>query len=137
MAMAAMLTASAQEGGDRINQEEFQMELEQYVTRKACLSPQEASRFFPAYEEMVAKQRCIRNRMRSLRRIRPATDAECKGNIQAIDNLEIEMKQLQREYHEKFMQLLPAGKVYDVMRAEDAFMKEAFRNVARDVGKGK
>ncbi|MCD8203340.1 MAG: hypothetical protein LUD48_06840 [Prevotella sp.] len=118
---------------DRPNPECFQADLEQFVTEKACLTPQEASEFFPVYAEMFRKQREVRDKMKALKRVKPTTDAECKENITKLDNLEVEMKQIQRAYHEKFMQILPATKVYDVMEAEEQFHRQAFKNMTNDM----
>ncbi len=125
----------AQERRDKFNPEAYRAELEQYITKNACLSPQEASQFFPLYEEMFSKQHAIHDRLKSLRRIKPATESECKENIIQRDNLDIELKQLQRTYHEKFMQILPADKVYDILKAEDTFVRQAFKNVAKETQK--
>ncbi len=133
--LSSLSTLWAQDRRERFNPEAYRAEMEQYITQKACLTPQEASEFFPIYEEMLSKQRSLRDKIKSLRRIKPTTDSECKENITQRDNIEIELKQLQRTYHEKFLQVLPASKVYDIMRAEDTFLREAFKNVASEVGK--
>lgn len=123
-------TISAQHKNSGFTPERFQAELEQYITKKACLSPKEAAAFFPLYAEMRRKQRSIHNEMRSLKRVKPTTDAECKKNILQRDQFEVEIKQIQKTYHEKFMQILPATKVYDVLRAEDKFHRQIFKRSA-------
>ncbi len=133
--LSTLSTLWAQDRREKFNPEAYRAEMEQYITKKACLTPQEASEFFPIYEEMLSKQRSLRDKIKSLRGIKPTTDSECKENITQRDNIEIELKQLQRTYHEKFLQVLPASKVYDIMRAEDTFLREAFKNVASEVGK--
>ncbi len=131
--LSVLTYVNAQPKRDRPRPECFQADLEQFVTRKACLTPQEASRFFPVYAEMFSKQRELRDKMKALKRVRPMTEDECKENILKMDNLEVEMKQIQRAYHEKFMQILPASKVYDVMDAEEQFHRQTFKNMAEDM----
>lgn len=46
------------------------------------------------------------------------------------DEYEIEIKEIQRTYHEKFMQILPAQKVYDILNAEDRFHRQMFKMAA-------
>ena len=99
-------------------------------TPEACLTPKEASKFFPVYSEMLSKQRAIHKKMRNLKRIKPTTDSECKKNIKKRDEYEIEIKEIQRTYHEKFMQILPAQKVYDILNAEDRFHRQMFKMAA-------
>lgn len=126
-----MLTATnAQQKRNQDAPERFRMELEQYITRKAGLTPSEVSRFFPLYSEMLRKQHAIHDKMKSLKRIKPKSDAECKKNIQQRDKLEIEMKEIQKAYHEKFMKVLSASKVYDILKAEEKFHRQAFKRAA-------
>ncbi len=132
-ALSVLSYTYAQPRKDRPSPECFQADMEQFVTRKACLTPQEASQFFPVYAEMFRKQREVRDKMKVLKRVKPTTDAECKENILKLDNLEVEMKQIQRAYHEKFMQILPASKVYDVLNAEEQFHRQTFKNMAEDM----
>ncbi|MDO4160579.1 MAG: hypothetical protein Q4D41_09000 [Prevotellaceae bacterium] len=115
--------------------EKFQIELEQFITRNACLTPQEASKFFPLYNEMRDKQRSLNDEKKQLKRIKPVTEAECKKYIQEIDKIDLEVKQLQRRYHEEFMRMLPASKVYDIIKAEDKFHRQAFKRMADKVKK--
>ena len=123
--------ANAQNGQQKhFNPERYQAELEQYITRKAGLSPKEASKFFPLYSEMLRKQRSIHNELKTLKRKKPVTDKDCKQNIMKRDKFEIEIKEIQRTYHEKFMQVLPACKVYDVIKAEERFHRQIFKRAA-------
>ena len=122
-----LLTVSAQDKKKKFAPERFQAELEQYITKKACLTPKEASKFFPVFAEMRRKQRVIHNEMKTLKRIKPTTDAECKKNIKKRDEFEIEIKEIQKIYHNKFLQMLPAKKVYDILKAEDRFYKQMFK----------
>lgn len=125
-----LCNTNAQQKKDSSSPERFRAELEQYITRKACLSPKEASRFFPVYTEMLNKQRAVHEKIKNLKRIKPSTEAECKRNIQQRDKLDIEMKEIQKTYHEKFMRVLSAKKVYDVIKAEDRFHRQAFKRAA-------
>lgn len=126
--------ANAQNKQKYFNRERFQADLEQYITRKAGLTPKEASKFFPLYSEMLRKQRAIHDELKTLKRIKPTTDKECKQNIMKRDKFEIEIKDIQRTYHEKFMQILPACKVYDIIKAEERFHRQMFKRAADKMG---
>lgn len=121
---------SAQQKQKRFTRERFQAELEQYITKKACLTPNEASKFFPLYNEMKSKQQALHGEMKSLKRIKPTSDSECKKNILKRDEFEIEIKNIQKTYHEKFMKILSAKKVYDILKAEDRFHRQMFKRTA-------
>ena len=68
--------------------------------------------------------------MKSLKRIKPTSDSECKKNILKRDEFEIEIKNIQKTYHEKFMKILSAKKVYDILKAEDRFHRQMFKRTA-------
>lgn len=112
--------------------ERFRARLEQYITHNACLSPLEASKFFPIYAEMQEKQRTLHDELRNIKRIKPMTDAECKRSVERMDKIELEIKQIQSSFHERFMRILPASKVYDIIKAEDRFYRQAFRRASED-----
>ena len=105
----------------------FNQELQQFITSEAGLTPQEAADFFPLYSEMRKKARVIFGEMHRLKRIKPADDAGCKENIRRRDELDLQMKELQQMYHNKFFNVLPASKVYDVLKAEDLFHRKMFK----------
>ncbi len=128
--LLAVSAAGAQGKRGKFTPERFQAELEQYITKKACLTPKEAAKFFPLYSEMSKKQRVVHQELKKLKRIKPVTDAECRKNILKRASLDIQMKQIQKTYHEKFMQVLPPKKVYDVLKAEDRFHRQMFKRKA-------
>ncbi len=112
----------------RFSPEKFQADMEQFITQEACLNPEEAAKFFPLHREMHKKQRVIYDRMKSECNIKPTDEAGCKQAVQKRDMLEMELKNIQQSYHNKFFSVLPASKVYDAIKAEDRFHRRAFRN---------
>ena len=105
----------------------FEADLEQYITTHASLTPQEASKFFPVYRQMMKKMRSCFDEMRRLHFVNPADEKGCAEAIRRQDELDIEMKQLQQEYHNRFMYILPASKVLQVIKAEEKFHRQAFK----------
>ncbi|MCR4852585.1 MAG: hypothetical protein K5893_03225 [Prevotella sp.] len=108
----------------------FQAELEQFITREACLTPQEAAKFFPVFRELGKKQRALFEKIPHNRHIKPANEAGCREAIIERDEKDLQVKMLQQQYHLKFMEILSAQKVYDVIRAEEKFHRQAFRQMA-------
>lgn len=45
---------------------------------------------------MRDKQRFVHKKLKSMKRVKPVTDAECKKNIKMCDEAEIEMKEIQK-----------------------------------------
>ena len=117
-------------GGGMFNPEQFQAELEQYITREACLTPAEAAAFFPVYRELGNKQRAIFNKSANHRYVKPIGEEACREAIIQRDENDLQLKKLQQEYHLKFLSILPATKVFDVLMAEDRFHRDSFRRIA-------
>lgn len=128
LAVLVFLTVSAQEEQKKFSPEKFQAELEQFITKEACLTPQESTKFFPLYREMQKKQRGVFNQMKALGKIKPSEESECRKAIQKRDQLELELKNIQQSYHNKFLGIISASKVFDVIKAEDRFHRKTFKN---------
>lgn len=108
----------------------FQMELEQFITTYAALTPAEAEKFFPLYREMQNKQRALLDQMRRYHLVDTKDNTSCTEAIKKQDELDIEIKILQRDYHQKFMNVISAGKVFQVIKAEEKFHRQAFKRMA-------
>lgn len=122
------LGLSAQEQKkEKFSPEKFDAELQNYIVKEANLSQQEAAEFFPVYKEMQLKQRALFDRLRKLGKDKPQDEKACQEAIRQHDDLEIEMKKIQQAYHNRFMELLPASKVYNIMKAEDRFHRRMLR----------
>lgn len=108
--------------------------MEQFITKEACLTPKEASEFFPVFDEMLRKERALFDQMATICRVKPATEQGCIDAVKKRDELEIEIKELDQKYHNRFMKILPASKVFDVVKAQKRFHRQMFKD---RIGKGK
>lgn len=131
VAMFVMVQAFPQKKRPRVSPDEFKAEMEQFIAKEACLTPKESAKFFPVYEEMGKKQRVVFNRMRRLGRVKPTNEKGCREAIQKRDQLELELKQIQQTYHNKFMSIIPASKLFDVIMAEDKFHRRMLKKYGR------
>ncbi len=124
--------AMAQQNGEqkRFDPERYQAELEQFITSEACLTPQEASKFFPVYREMMKKQHSLFMDLRKYRHFKPADENGCKEAILLKDQIDIQSKELQQQYHQKFLRIIPASKLFDIIKAEDEFHRQSFKKMA-------
>ena len=112
----------------KFSPEKFQADMEQFITKEASLTAEEAAKFFPLYREMQQKQRAVWNQMKDMGRNKPADETGCKQAVQKRDELELEQRRIIQAYHNKFFKVLPASKVYDVIIAENKFHRFAIRN---------
>lgn len=111
------------------NPAKFEADLEQFITANACLSPSQAASFFPVYRQMMKKQRALFDEMRRLRMINPKDNEACEEAIRKQDELDIQIKQLQQEYHGRFLMMLPANKVLSIIKAEEKFHRQIFKKM--------
>ena len=111
------------------NPAKFEADLEQFITVNACLSPSQAASFFPVYRQMMKKQRALSDEMRRLRMINPKDNEACEEAIRKQDELDIQIKQLQQEYHGRFLMMLPANKVLSIIKAEEKFHRQIFKKM--------
>ena len=111
------------------NPAKFEADLEQFITVNACLSPSQVASFFPVYRQMMKKQRALFDEMRRLRMINPKDNEACEEAIRKQDELDIQIKQLQQEYHGRFLMMLPANKVLSIIKAEEKFHRQIFRKM--------
>lgn len=124
-----VVPAQHQKKRPAFNPAKFEADLEQYITSHACLTPMEASKFFPVYKQMMKKQRMLFDEMRRYRHVNPKDNEACAEAIRRQDEIDIQMKQLQQEYHARFMLILPAVKVFNVIKAEEGFHRQMFKKM--------
>ena len=129
LAMAVVTVPAQPKKRPPFNPAKFEADLERFITREACLSPVEASKFFPVYRQMMKKQRMLFDEMRRCRQINPKDNKACEDAIHRQDELDIQIKQLQQEYHTRFMYVLSPSKVLSVIKAEEKFHRQMFRKM--------
>lgn len=119
---ALVAWAQTQEKGKpRFDPQLFQRHMEAELTRQSGLTPEEAKVFFPLYEEMKEKQRCIGMQIRQLMNQENLDDAACSYNIAQIKKLQLETNEIEQTYYKRFVEIVPACKVFKIMKAEDDF----------------
>lgn len=128
-AFAVVLCLHAQGfGGQRgFSPDKFDADLREFITKEAKLTEQEAIKFFPVYKEMQTKQREVYGRQKTLGMSKPEDEKAYKDAIRQRDENDLEMKRIQQTYHEKFLKLLPASKVYAILHAEDMFYRRMLK----------
>lgn len=128
---SALAMSAQKEPRPKFDPAKFDAELEQFITTDAALSPQEAAQFFPLYREMLRKQRVCFDEMRRYRHMDANDDKVCREMIEKKDKMDVEIKEIQQQYHSKFMKILPASKVFRIIKAEERFHRQAFKKAAK------
>jgi len=95
-----------------------------YITEQLALTPEEAEKFWPIYREYSEKYRQTEKELRHARKS-PSTDKTAEENDRALVELGFKIKQqqldLEKEYSEKLLKVIPAQKVRMLPEVEQKF----------------
>lgn len=127
--MVGVLQIQAQ-GPRKFDPKRFEAEMQQFITVEAGLTPMEAAKFFPLFREMQSKQRLLFEKMNQYRHIDTSDDKASLQAIKKMDEIDIQMKKLQQQYHLKFCKILPPGKVLEIIKADEKFHRQVFKRMA-------
>ena len=127
------MSVAAQGKKEKFNPQKFQAELETRIIEEANLTQQEAAKFIPVYREMSKKQHQLYKQLKSYRRLDNADEDAYKKAIVSTDDIEVKLKKIQQQYHQKFLNILPASKVYNILRIEQRFHRQEFsKKISRE-----
>ena len=111
----------------RFSPEKFEADMVAYITREAQLSQQECEGFFPLLKEMHNKQRELYGKIRKIGKERPADDKAFAEAVKEVDRMNIELKQIEEQYHQNMLKKIPASKLYDAIKAENRFHRQMMK----------
>ena len=111
----------------KFSPEKFEADLQEFITKEANLDAQEAARFFPLLKEMHKQQRSIYGKMMGLGRTKPSGEAACAEAIKQQDKCNLELRELEQNYHKRMLRVIPASKLYDAIQAESRFHRRMMR----------
>ncbi len=107
-----------------------------FFTTRLSLSQDQAQRFWPLYNEFVARRRELNRNGRLLRReqIESLTDQQIRDNLSQTYATRQQELNLEKDYFDKFQKVLSLRQVAQLMAAERDFTKEVIRRVAAAPG---
>lgn len=105
-----------------------------YLTRELDLTPEEAQKFWPVYNEFSNKEHELRKAKRSkMKESGKSLDELSDKEVEALVDEEMVFRQkeldLQKEYHKQFKTILPPRKVAKLYRAEEKFKRELVKKI--------
>ena len=115
----------------KFNPEKYSRDQEAFIIKDAQLTQQEVAAFMPLFREMQQKQRALFKQHRQYSRTNPQNDKEATQLINNIDNVEMQIKKIETQYHEKFLKVLSPIKVYKVHQAVNKFKYITMDRVAK------
>lgn len=112
--------------------EEYRAKQQEYITKRAELTPDEAEKFFPIFFELQEKKWEINGEAwKQIPRNRDTemTDEECEILINGLAEVKIKEAQLEKEYLAKYKAILPAKKILRIQQAEEGFQRDLLKKM--------
>lgn len=134
--LLVQVVGSAQEKLSEEKRKEFDAQKVAYYTQELDLSPEEAAKFWPLYNEMRKKMRevegVMRKKSREIKEAKGMTEEAYKKAILEVLGCEQTMQNLKKEYYQKMLQVLPASKLWKLDEAERKFHRQLFERLKRE-----
>ena len=119
--------ASAQRGGGGKNKmESYRIA---YITDKLSLTPEEAQRFWPIYNQFRDQLKEIRKDVKNQKAIEDMTDSEAESAISGNFEREEKVSALKKEYFKKLKGVIPPKKIAQLQQVEQDFKKEVLQRM--------
>ena len=119
--------ASAQRGGGGKNKmESYRIA---YITDKLSLTPEEAQRFWPIYNQFRDQLKEIRKDAKGQKAIEDMTDNEAENAISGNFEREEKVAALKKEYVKKLKGVIPPKKIAQLQQVEQDFKKEVLQRM--------
>ena len=106
-----------------------------FITNKLDLTPEEAQKFWPVYNEFHKKQEELHKKRREqMKNMKENIDSLSDKQVESIVDGEMAFRQqnldLEKEYHAKFKSVLPVKKVAKLYRAEEMFTHRLLEEIS-------
>lgn len=118
-------------GGARgFNKQEFRQRMQDYITKEANLTQEEAKAFFPIYNEYKDKQRQIHMSINKLKKNTPNNNDEkaYEKCLMEMAELNAEMAGLDSVYYKKICKAISAEKFFKILNIEDRMHRKMLQN---------
>ena len=123
----------------RLTPEEYQNKQKEFIIQQAELTEEESAAFFPLYFELQSKKHEVnRSVWKKARAVAPheRTEEECVEMIDALADVKIACALLEKDYLQRFKEILPAKKLMRVQMAEERYQRELLRGMQQGPGQG-
>ena len=110
-----------------------------FLTQKLSLTPEEAQRFWPVFNQFTAEMKALKANRVSNRDMKNDIQNQSDKDVEKMVDGEIATRQQEldvvKKYHTQFKQVLPIKKVAILYRAENEFKKELLDKIRERKGK--
>lgn len=105
-----------------------------FLTRKLSLTPDEAKKFWPVYDQFANEMKAVKEaRADKMKNAKDDIDQLSDKDLEKIVDGDIAFRQQEldvlKKYHSQFKQVLPMRKVAKLYRAEEDFKRELLERI--------
>lgn len=118
-------------GGARgFNKQEFRQRTQEFITKEASLTQEEAKVFFPIYNEYKDKQRQMHISINKLKKNAPQNNDEkaYEKCLMEMASLNAQMAGLDSIYYKKICKVISAEKFFKILNIEDRMYRRMLQN---------
>ena len=104
-----------------------------FITQRVDLKPDQAQKFWPVYNEFSDKRKEIKKALRKLRTgdiPADVSEEELKADIRKMMDYKQKELNLEKEYFDKFLTVISAKQVVQLIKAEKDFMVAIYKRLA-------
>ena len=134
MLLTAVCFADELQDRPRFSPQEFMQKREEFIIKKAGLSPGEAASFFPLYRQLEKEKMKIDRKIGGFihkSREQGTDEKEAQRIISEIDKLQLQKVKLENSYHQKYRKVISAQKILRVFRADWLFSRHVLKQMSR------
>lgn len=126
----------AQEKLSEEKRKEFDSQKIAFFTQELDLSPVEATKFWPLYNEMRKKIREVESSMRKkaleIKESKDVKEDVYKQAVMEVLSREQKMQDIKKEYFVKMLDVIPASKLWKLDEAERKFHRQLFARLKKE-----
>ena len=126
-------------GGARgFNKKEFRQRMQEFITKEASLTQEEAKAFFPIYNEYKDKQRQMHISINKLKKNAPQNNDEkaYEKCLMEMASLNAQMAGLDSIYYKKICKVISAEKFFKILNIEDRMHRRMLQNYNKPRSRG-
>ena len=127
--MTTILCAAQPEARREMMQDRIEAQRVAFITQKLQLTPDEATKFWPLYNELRDKQQELRRSFAPDRNLADISDAEAAQVIDQHFALEEQNLKLKREYYDKLKNAIPPRKIARLAAVEMEFNRGVLEQI--------
>ena len=127
-------------GQQKLTRQEFRARQQTFITERAGLTQEEATKFFPLYFELQDRKKALNDKAWKLMhqgREKDITEERYGEIMEGVLDARIESDKLEKEYFKKFQKILSNKKIYQIQHAEMRFHRELLKGMRGNKPKGK